>query len=225
MSPEPSKSPPESVDPPNHNHLLTIPICTGTAGGIIGFIRSSRMASLRFLAENAHRPPTTLQGWYFYNKTKNYRVLLAGFKGGGREALRLGSMGCAWVALEQGWLSFGDAIDAPWVSSCKEIVAGTGTAAVIASICKSRQFILYLVDHRTELGLRPPRCITDRNYRRLAPSNPHLNDMQDRFPRRMALRTIGLGLGMGATVSALRMAQFWLGRDLEKEKAVITARG
>ncbi len=94
------------------------------------------MASLRFLAENAHRPPTTLQGWYFYNKTKNYRVLLAGFKGAGRESLRLGSMGCAWVALAEGWQLFGAALDAPWMSYGQDIVAGFGTGAIVAGLCK-----------------------------------------------------------------------------------------
>ncbi|KAG9036474.1 hypothetical protein FRB95_008772 [Tulasnella sp. JGI-2019a] len=118
----------------NYNHLLIIPVCSATAGMTIGFIRSSRMASLRFLAENAHRPPTTLQGWYFYNKTKNYRVLLAGFKGAGREALRLGAMGCSWVALEEGCQSLGSTIHASWLASGKEIIAGTGTAAIVAAI-------------------------------------------------------------------------------------------
>ncbi|KAG8863741.1 hypothetical protein FRB96_007578 [Tulasnella sp. 330] len=96
------------------------------------------MASLRFLAENAHRPPTTLQGWYFYNKTKNYRVLLAGFKGAGRESLRLGAMGCSWVALEEGCQSLAFTIHAPWLALGKEVVAGTGTAALVAGISESR---------------------------------------------------------------------------------------
>ena len=52
--------------------LLVLPPAFFIVGSLLGFIRGTRSASLKFLAENAHRPPRTLQGWYFYNKTKNY---------------------------------------------------------------------------------------------------------------------------------------------------------
>ena len=66
----------------------------GTAvivGTTIGLFRGSRRESLRFLAENVHRPPTTVQGWYFYQKTKNYRVMLGGLKEAGTNAAKLGT--------------------------------------------------------------------------------------------------------------------------------------
>ncbi|KAG9050464.1 hypothetical protein FS837_005269 [Tulasnella sp. UAMH 9824] len=109
--------------------VYTIPITASLAGGMLGFIRGSRMSALRFLAENAHRAPTTVRGWYFYNKTKNYRVLLGGFKGGGQEALRLGAVGCGWVAFEEGWKAIStQVLGIPQLSGAKEVVAGGGTA-------------------------------------------------------------------------------------------------
>jgi hypothetical protein len=53
----------------------------------VGMIRGGRTAGLRFLAENAHNPPKTLKGWYFYNKTKNYRMMWAGLREGAKGAV------------------------------------------------------------------------------------------------------------------------------------------
>ncbi|KDR83367.1 hypothetical protein GALMADRAFT_42799, partial [Galerina marginata CBS 339.88] len=86
---------------------LTIPqrfmVVPGTAfvvGSAIGIMRGGRAASLRFLAENAHRPPTTVQGWYFYKKTKNYKVMLGALRGAGVEAGKLSGLALAYVGLE-----------------------------------------------------------------------------------------------------------------------------
>ncbi|QRW15912.1 hypothetical protein RhiXN_03913 [Rhizoctonia solani] len=67
-----------------------------TTGLILGLTRGARQASLRFLAENAHRRPTTLQGWYFYKKTKNYRVMWGALKGGGAVGLKMAGFGALW---------------------------------------------------------------------------------------------------------------------------------
>lgn len=101
-------------------------MCIGTA---IGLVRGSRAAGLRFLAENAHRPPTTVRGWYFYNKTKNYKMMLGGLSKAGTDAAKLGFTALAWVTFEEGlnhlgWGEFG------------EIGAGIGTAGVFAGVCK-----------------------------------------------------------------------------------------
>ncbi|KAI0307258.1 hypothetical protein B0F90DRAFT_1622340 [Multifurca ochricompacta] len=101
-------------------------MCIGTA---IGLVRGSRAAGLRFLAENAHRPPTTVQGWYFYNKTKNYKMMLAGLSKAGTDAAKLGFTALAWVTFEEGFnqLGFG------W-NEIGEIGAGIGTAGVFAGV-------------------------------------------------------------------------------------------
>ena len=80
--------------------LVLVPICAASFGFISGLLSASQKSSLQFLAENAHRQPTTMQGWYFYNKTKNYRVALAGFRGGLQTAFRLGSWTTGFVVIQ-----------------------------------------------------------------------------------------------------------------------------
>lgn len=64
--------------------------CTAFGLGLIsGVLTSGRRAGLVFMAENAHRLPDTVQGWYFYSKTKNYKVLLGAAKGGLKQGARL----------------------------------------------------------------------------------------------------------------------------------------
>lgn len=81
--------------------LLLIPVCASTFGFVSGLLSTSQRVSLQFLAENAHRQPTTLQGWYFYNKTKNYKIALEGVKGGLKTAARLGLWTSAFVGLQE----------------------------------------------------------------------------------------------------------------------------
>lgn len=82
--------------------LLLIPTCAASFGFVSGLLSGAKKSSLQFLAENAHRQPTTLQGWYFYNKTKNYRVALGGAKTGLFTAARLGAWTSGFVALKEG---------------------------------------------------------------------------------------------------------------------------
>jgi len=95
-------------------------------GSAIGIMRGGREASLRFLAENAHRPPRTVQGWYFYKKTKNYRVAWGALKGAGKEATRLGAITGTYVVLEEG-------MDRVYPSA-KEVVAGAGTGLLFGAV-------------------------------------------------------------------------------------------
>lgn len=101
-------------------------MCVGTA---IGLVRGSRAAGLRFLAENAHRPPTTVQGWYFYKKTKNYKMMLGGLRKAGTDAAKLGFTALAWVTFEEGLRQVGQ-------DDFREIGAGLGTAGIFAGVCK-----------------------------------------------------------------------------------------
>ena len=98
-------------------------------GITIGLFRGSRTSSLRFLAENAHRAPRTVRGWYLYNKTKNYRVVLGGLKGAGADATRLGLTAAGWVGIEEGcsWLGLDDV---------REVAAGFGTGALFGVVCE-----------------------------------------------------------------------------------------
>lgn len=127
----------DDLEAPSANAIhLTIPprfyLVPGAAiivGTAIGLLRGSQKASLRFLAENAHRPPTTVQGWYFYNKTKNYKVLLGGLQGAGREASKLALIAVGWVGIEEGLQRIG------W-GQISELGAAVGTAGVFSAVCE-----------------------------------------------------------------------------------------
>lgn len=69
-------------------------------GFVSGLATGAHRASLVFLAENAHRRPTTVQGWYFYNKTKNYKMILGGARQGVWTGLRLSGWVSAWGLLD-----------------------------------------------------------------------------------------------------------------------------
>ena len=99
-------------------------------GTTIGAFRGARNASLRFLAENAHRPPKTLQGWYFYKKTKNYRMMLGGLQEAGKDSGKLGLTALGWVGAE-------DALTRAGWGDVSEIGAGLFTAGTFAVVCES----------------------------------------------------------------------------------------
>lgn len=124
----PNKLQPIHLTIPSRYYML--PGAAIIVGTTIGLFRGSRTASLRFLAENAHRPPTTVQGWYFYNKTKNYRVILGGLRGAGADALKLGTTAGGWVAIEEGCNRVG-------LDDFSEVAAGVGTAGVFSAVCES----------------------------------------------------------------------------------------
>ncbi|GAC76639.1 hypothetical protein PANT_22c00131 [Moesziomyces antarcticus T-34] len=73
--------------------LAISPVLPSTAFGlglVSGVLTAGKRAGLVFMAENAHRLPDTVQGWYFYSKTKNYKVMLGAAKGGLKQGVRLG---------------------------------------------------------------------------------------------------------------------------------------
>ncbi|KAF9534390.1 hypothetical protein CPB83DRAFT_889376 [Crepidotus variabilis] len=108
------------------NRMMLIPGSAFILGSAIGIMRGGREASLRFLAENAHRPPTTVQGWYFYKKTKNYRVMWGGLKGAGREASKLSVLALGFVGMEEGLERVG------W-GDVKEVGAAVGSAVLFSA--------------------------------------------------------------------------------------------
>ena len=63
------------------------------SGMLLGLSHGSQLAGLRFRAENAHRLPTSMTGWYMYHKSKNYHVMF----GGGREGLKMGAKMGFWA--------------------------------------------------------------------------------------------------------------------------------
>ena len=85
-----------------HQRLLLMAGVGSFWGFSIGSFIGGRHAGLQYLAENAHRLPTTVQGWYFYHKTKNYRMALGGIKRGARYAARTGGLCLMYGAIEGG---------------------------------------------------------------------------------------------------------------------------
>ncbi|EIM21893.1 hypothetical protein WALSEDRAFT_7957, partial [Wallemia mellicola CBS 633.66] len=74
-----------------------IVFCGTLVGFSLGSYRGGRIAGKKFLAENAHRAPKTVQGWYFYNKTKNYRIMQRSLTTGLLDASKIGGIALVWV--------------------------------------------------------------------------------------------------------------------------------
>ncbi|TPX72102.1 hypothetical protein SpCBS45565_g00482 [Spizellomyces sp. 'palustris'] len=73
----------------------------GALGGFMtGFYLGGRHRSYQFLAENAHRMPKTVAGWYYYHKYKNYEIAHFGFKSGFKYAGRFGAISAGFGASE-----------------------------------------------------------------------------------------------------------------------------
>jgi len=100
-------------------------------GAVAGSIRGARETSLRYLAENAHHMPRTREGWYFYWKTKNYRVALGALKEGGKGGCKLGGIGLGWVCAEEAvsWIG---------LDSVKGTGAGISTFTALSAFYKLR---------------------------------------------------------------------------------------
>ncbi|RKO97772.1 hypothetical protein CAUPRSCDRAFT_1779, partial [Caulochytrium protostelioides] len=67
-------------------------------GFLSGFAVGSRARGKRFLAENAHRLPTTQGGWYVYHQEKKSAMIRSGARSGVRMGLRFGAALGGWIA-------------------------------------------------------------------------------------------------------------------------------
>ncbi|KAI8086012.1 uncharacterized protein BX664DRAFT_298315 [Halteromyces radiatus] len=97
----------------------------------IGAFIGGRQSGLQYLAENAHRLPTTVQGWYFYHKTKNYRVMLGGIKRGMRYAVKTGGLCLLYGMVEAGLDDIRGEADI-----VNSVTAGVTTGAMFSTITK-----------------------------------------------------------------------------------------
>ncbi|KAJ2389098.1 hypothetical protein GGI05_003600 [Coemansia sp. RSA 2603] len=109
--------------------LMTL-ISTGV-GALAGGYLGGQLSGRQYLAERAHRLPTTVSGWFFYQKWKNYRVLLGAMKGAVRYGSKIGGCVLAYSSIEA-------AVDrvvgeAQMFSS---VAAGLGTAVGMSLITK-----------------------------------------------------------------------------------------
>ncbi|KAI0750694.1 hypothetical protein C8Q80DRAFT_1153496 [Daedaleopsis nitida] len=196
-----SDSPPEHDDEQSAIHIdvprryYILPGAAVLTGITIGLFRGSRAASLRFLAENAHRTPKTVRGWYLYNKSKNYRVVLGGLKGAGADATKLGLTGVGWVALEEACTSLG-------LDDGREVAAGLGTGTLFGAVCECT------------LGWFLP-CSIGGALMGLADA--------DRLPWTAVRRTAVLGCMIGGLLRALRWSKEYLEEQVQTRSHQLAA--
>ena len=131
--------------PAQYRRYVYLPVTGLCVGVFLGFVRGARRASWRFLAENAHRTPRTMRGWYLYKKTKNYRVLLGGATEGGRDGMKLCVAGLVWAGVEDGVERLGEegerrGYGTGQAGRAKEVGAGLVTAGLFALLCKQRDW-------------------------------------------------------------------------------------
>ncbi len=72
-----------------------IMLITGSAsfwGFMLGGVIGSRQSGMQYLAENAHRLPKNMEGWYFYHKRKNYRMIWGALQKGAMYSAKTGAL-------------------------------------------------------------------------------------------------------------------------------------
>ncbi|KAI5810388.1 hypothetical protein BZA77DRAFT_297850 [Pyronema omphalodes] len=130
----PTVSPPSSTSAPYPRlglpfalRLPTLSTVSFLVGLFLGGSLGGRKAALQFRAENTHRAPTTTKGWYFYHKTKNYRVMYGGVLGGVRMGVGMAAWGAGFTIME-------DAVDRlrGRVDAGNTVVAAMGLAGGFA---------------------------------------------------------------------------------------------
>lgn len=95
------------------------------AGFTLGAARGGKAAGLRFLAEHAHKLPTTTTGWYLYHKSKNYQAAYGGIREGFRMGFRISFWATAMLAIEQMFDSYRGTADLlNTVTSCVTVAGG-----------------------------------------------------------------------------------------------------
>ncbi|KZW04097.1 hypothetical protein EXIGLDRAFT_758398 [Exidia glandulosa HHB12029] len=135
---------------PTLDPKFQLPALASSVGFTIGLFRGSRKSGLQYLAENAHKAPTTVKGWYLYKKQKNIRMILGGFTQAGRDGVLLAALGTGWVATEEG-LKFAG------LGDFREPAAGLAVAAAVSAAYRlpfRRVAVLAVAGGLCKLGLR-----------------------------------------------------------------------
>ncbi|KAF2638833.1 hypothetical protein P280DRAFT_63821 [Massarina eburnea CBS 473.64] len=105
-SPPTLPKPPKPLSPdrlslPFDQRLLLSTFTALACGTFLGYTTTSRLAALRFRAENAHRLPQSQPGWYLYHKSKNYYKLKKGIPAGIRSGFWLASWTSIFFIIEE----------------------------------------------------------------------------------------------------------------------------
>ncbi|KAK9237585.1 hypothetical protein V1525DRAFT_403600 [Lipomyces kononenkoae] len=105
-------------------------IATGILTFPLGLFRGSKVGGLKYLAENSHRLPGTVQGWYFYHKQKNYIIL----KDGMIESFKFGVRSIAFVST-----MFGIEALLDWVRGQIDFMNTVAGASAVGFLYAARQ--------------------------------------------------------------------------------------
>ncbi|KAI5780032.1 hypothetical protein EDC01DRAFT_754421 [Geopyxis carbonaria] len=138
LPPSPQSLPQPTLIPTNSPSRLSLPLPARllfavTASSALSFFLGASLgahrAALIFRAENAHRQPHSVKGWYFYHKTKNYRTAWGGVRGGLKTAGRVGVWVGMYVVVEEAVDRVRGRVDAGG-----SVVAGLGVAGAVAAV-------------------------------------------------------------------------------------------
>lgn len=80
--------------------ILLITASASFWGFMLGGVIGSRQSGMQYLAENAHRLPKNMEGWYFYHKKKNYRMIWGALRKGVVYSGKTGAMVGLFEVLE-----------------------------------------------------------------------------------------------------------------------------
>ncbi|KAI8355770.1 hypothetical protein B0O80DRAFT_497306 [Mortierella sp. GBAus27b] len=69
-------------------------------GFVLGGMIGARQSGMQYLAENAHRLPKNMEGWYFYHKRKNYRMMFGALRRGAIYSAKTGALVGLFEVLE-----------------------------------------------------------------------------------------------------------------------------
>ena len=86
---------------PFDQRLLLSSFTAFACGTFLGYTTTSRLASLRFRAENAHRLPISQPGWYLYHKSKSYYKWRHGILAGVRSGFYLATWSSVFFIIEE----------------------------------------------------------------------------------------------------------------------------
>ncbi|CAH7685788.1 hypothetical protein BY996DRAFT_7073675 [Phakopsora pachyrhizi] len=90
-----------------YHPIFTPTACAAIIGFASGATTSAKFSGLQFTAENLHRLPKTKADWYFFQKTKNYKVILGGIFGGFKVGAKLGFWTSGFCCLKEAFTHSG----------------------------------------------------------------------------------------------------------------------
>lgn len=126
--------------------ILLPSVSASMIGFVSGLVSSGKLSGIQFTCENLHRLPSTRKALYLFQKTKNYRILLCGFKGGLGSGLRLGTWTAAFCSMKEFIHSpLSTTVSSelqPWCKSISGGLSGLALALGASVLCESPHALL-----------------------------------------------------------------------------------